>query len=205
MPKFSSEGNEMSNSETDPEGDEPESDETAQGKSLAPSYRADRLTRHGTPPAYLVASRFQGHIPPPDLLRDYETVLPGVANRLVVQMEANGSHRRYMDKATLFLRQGRSYLGLGAGLFVVLKFLDVSYRLVTAGHEVAGTVLGTVDLVALAAVFVGMGQTYKTNKTSEKATMPSSKKPDAEKENLEKENLENKDQVSESETSAAGK
>ncbi len=172
----------IGNDEADHSENDPENNEAAQGESLAPSYRADRLTRHSTPPAYLIASRFQGHIPPPDLLRDYEKVLPGVADRLVSQMEANGAHRRYMDKATLFLRQGRSYLG--TGLFVVLKFLDVSYNLVTAGHDVAGTVLGTVDLVALAAVFVGMGQTYKTNKSNEKAAMPVPKKPDSDKENL---------------------
>ena len=128
---------------------------------------------------------FKAIFPPPDLLRDYEKVLPGVAHRLVVQMEANGAHRRYMDKATLFLRQGRSYLGLGAGLFVVLKFLDVSYQLIVAGHEAAGTVLGTVDLVALAAVFVGMGQTYKTGKANENPASHISKKPIAEKENPE--------------------
>ena len=92
-------------------------------------------------------------------------------------MEANGHHRRFMDKATLLLRQGRSYLGLGAGLFIVLKFLDVSYKLVVAGHDIAGTVLGTVDLVALAAVFVGVGQTRKANKASEQQTAHTEKKP----------------------------
>ena len=155
-----------------------EADESAQAEDLPPPYHTDSLTRHGTqPPAYFVARRFQGNIPPPDLLQDYEKALPGLANRLVSQMEANGAHRRYMDKVTLLLRQGRSYLGLGAGLFVVLRFLDVSYRLVTAGHEVAGTVLGTVDLVALAAVFVGMGQTYKAGKSGENSSAQLPKTP----------------------------
>ncbi len=127
---------------------------------LAPDYQSDNLSSHDAldRKPYLVASRFQGNLPPPHLLQGYDDVVPGLANRLVIQMEKNGDHRRFMDTWSLFLRQGRSYLGLGAGLAVVITFLDVSYKLVMSGHDVAGTFLGTVDIVALAAVFVGVGR-----------------------------------------------
>jgi hypothetical protein len=39
-------------------------------------------------------------------------------------------------------------------LVVALAFLYASYRLIQDGHSLAGTVLATVDLTALVAVFV---------------------------------------------------
>jgi hypothetical protein len=48
----------------------------------------------------------------------------------------------------------RSYCGLVAGLAVVLAFGYWAFELVMSGHEVPGTLLGTVDLVGLAGVFV---------------------------------------------------
>jgi len=52
-------------------------------------------------------------------------------------------------------RIGRdTLLGLIAGLLIAISFLLASWDLVKNGHEVAGTVLGTIDLVALVTVFV---------------------------------------------------
>ena len=117
-------------------------------------------------------------MPPPNYVEEYDKILPGSADRLFVQMEANGAHRRFMDKATLMLRQGRSYLGLGAGLLIVLKFLDASYKLVMAGHGAEGAILGSVDLVALAAVFVGFGQARSADRQkSGQAAPPEQKAP----------------------------
>ncbi len=39
-------------------------------------------------------------------------------------------------------------------MVVALAFLGAAYRLIQDGHSLAGTVLGTVDLTALVAVFV---------------------------------------------------
>ncbi len=41
-----------------------------------------------------------------------------------------------------------------SGLIVALAFLGVSGWLISDGHELAGSILGTVDLVALVTVFV---------------------------------------------------
>ena len=52
-------------------------------------------------------------------------------------------------------RIGRdSFMGLIAGFLIAVLFLLASWDLVKSGHEVAGTILGTIDLVALVTVFV---------------------------------------------------
>ncbi len=46
------------------------------------------------------------------------------------------------------------YVGLISGFVIALAFLSVSAWLIQGGHEVGGTVLGTVDIVGLFTVFV---------------------------------------------------
>lgn len=48
----------------------------------------------------------------------------------------------------------RDSWGLVAGFVVAVLFLAVAAWLIDGGHAIAGVVLGTVDLVALTAVFV---------------------------------------------------
>lgn len=47
-----------------------------------------------------------------------------------------------------------SLLGIIAGFLIAIFFLVVSWDLVKNGKEIAGTILGTIDLVALVTVFV---------------------------------------------------
>jgi hypothetical protein len=42
-----------------------------------------------------------GERPVPDVLREYEEVAPGYADRLLAEMERNGEHRRKMDRDAL--------------------------------------------------------------------------------------------------------
>jgi hypothetical protein len=44
--------------------------------------------------------------------------------------------------------------GLWSGLIVCLAFLGVAGYLVALGHDIAGTFIGTVDLIALVSIFV---------------------------------------------------
>lgn len=46
------------------------------------------------------------------------------------------------------------WAGLVAGLLVVGSFLWASVHLITAGHSVSGTILGSVDMIGLVTVFV---------------------------------------------------
>ena len=59
-------------------------------------------------------------------------------------------HQMSMERAELRLE----WAGLISALTIALSFLAVSAGLIVGGHEVSGTLLGTVDLVALATVFV---------------------------------------------------
>lgn len=79
---------------------------------------------------------------------------------LAAYAAANDVTRAALDRA--LTRQYRlkrqkywlNVLGLITGLIVALSFLGVSAWLIDGDHTVAGTILGSVDLVALVTVFV---------------------------------------------------
>ena len=53
-----------------------------------------------------------------------------------------------------------------------MAFLYAAYDLTREGHDVAGIVLGTVDLVALVSIFV-LGKKFVSEKAKEKNVPPS--------------------------------
>jgi len=89
-------------------------------------------------------------IPNAGELKEYEVAVPGAAARLLQMAEAEQRHIHKLDDQQLSLaRRGQVF-----ALTISLAFLGVSGFLISGGHDVAGTVIGSVDLVALATVFI---------------------------------------------------
>lgn len=91
-----------------------------------------------------------GPLPDPETLAAYGRISPDLVDRIVAASEDERSHRHRMDRQ----HSRRASMGLAAGLLVAVLFLVVSAWLINDGHDVAGAVIGSVDLVALTAVFV---------------------------------------------------
>lgn len=107
------------------------------------------------------SEEFSGPLPHPRTLAEYDEALPGLAERLVTAWEEESRHRRSieleavgMDKKLVGNEVFLSRLGMASAFVLALVFLGAAVWLVLAGHEVAGTVLGSFDLVALASVFI---------------------------------------------------
>ncbi|MGH9092334.1 MAG: DUF2335 domain-containing protein [Acidimicrobiales bacterium] len=104
--------------------------------------------------AAVSASAYSGPLPSPDHLRGYEEVLPGAADRILAMAEKQSDHRQEIEKDAVKGGTRRSWYGLWLGFFISVLVLGLSGGLIVAGYGVEGTVLGSVDLVALASVFV---------------------------------------------------
>jgi len=88
------------------------------------------------------------------MLAGYEKVLPGAADRIVRMAEREQEEHLYRQRLTVENAVARSRDGQRFALAIALAVLLVSAVLILMGHEVAGTILGSVDLVSLAAVFI---------------------------------------------------
>lgn len=97
---------------------------------------------------------FSGPIPSPLLLKDYELVVPGSAERIISMAEKQAEHRQTLEKIVVEGDSGRADKGLKYGLIVALTGLAASVLLAVTGHESVAMIVGGLDLASLAGVFV---------------------------------------------------
>lgn len=102
----------------------------------------------------MVVAQVQSPVPPPFMLRDYNEILPGSAERMFKEAEAQAGHRRALESRVVKGSDRRANLGQFLGFGIAVLFGLGSWDLIKSGHEVAGVFLGTIDLVALVSVFV---------------------------------------------------
>lgn len=101
----------------------------------------------------LLKSR-SGPLPDPEDYAAYEHVLPGSAERILAMAEKQAEHRQAQedhergDEARAEARG--SYLGFGAVVVIAL----LAAFLAGQGYSTAAGVIGTADIVGLAAVFI---------------------------------------------------
>ena len=96
----------------------------------------------------------RGPLPEPSILSDYDKVLPGLADRIVVMAESEKDHRHQMQSRQLELSARRSLIGLISGLIVAISCIILAIWATYKGYYVAGTIIASIDIVALTAIFV---------------------------------------------------
>jgi len=102
----------------------------------------------------ITEASFRGPIPPPAILREYNEVIPDGANRILTMAETQSAHRIGLERRVIVGDDVRAYLGLGTAFIIAMFGLYLSYRVIMAGHDVAGAALGAVELASLVSVFV---------------------------------------------------
>ncbi|MEA5467583.1 DUF2335 domain-containing protein, partial [Spirulina sp. 06S082] len=105
---------------------------------------------------------FSGPLPPPEILKAYDIVIPGLATRIFDLTERQSNHRMELEKVVIFGDAKRSWTGLILGFVIACLFLGTSAYIIIQGHDLAGGVLASGGLVSLVSVFV-----YGTNKRSQ--------------------------------------
>ncbi|HEU0015868.1 MAG TPA: DUF2335 domain-containing protein [Longimicrobium sp.] len=93
---------------------------------------------------------FIGPLPSPISLAEYERLLPGMAGRLITSAEAEGEHRRALERRLVRL----SEWGLLCGTLVTLVTLLGGFRLLWAGKTLAGLTPVLTAILGLLAVLV---------------------------------------------------
>jgi uncharacterized membrane protein len=97
-------------------------------------------------------------LPSPEDLKKYDAASPGLGRQIIEMVQEEQRHIHSMDQAQISLsRRGQLF-----GFIIAISFLLVAGVLVGLGHSVAGTIIGSVDLVGLTTVFV-VGQRSQRN------------------------------------------
>lgn len=97
---------------------------------------------------------FSGPLPHPDILRDYEKILPGSADRILKMAEAQSEHRQNLEKTVLATNSRDSLLGIIAAFILGVIGLAGGIYAVLKGAVAAGTFVTTLSLSSLVGTFV---------------------------------------------------
>jgi len=102
----------------------------------------------------LVGQYFSGPLPPPELLRQYDEIVPGFAQTIVDQFVAQGDHRRELEKTVIFSDVTRANWGLIAGFTLALIGVVGSIYIMSTGKTTAGLTAFIVSLAPLVVAFL---------------------------------------------------
>jgi uncharacterized membrane protein len=109
-------------------------------------YPAERMQ----PVLHAALEAFSGPIPQPEVLRDYEHVLPGLAERIVRWTEDEASHRRAVERSLVYLSWG----GLWSALLLAFTTILGGMLLAWYGRNVVGMTGVMGALAGLVIVFL---------------------------------------------------
>lgn len=111
------------------------------------------------------ATQYSGPVPPPDVLRGFEQIVPGSAERILTMAEENGKHQREMERMTLSAAYTTIRLGQFFGLFIGLAALATCAYALYLGYEDTAIAIGGSTIVGLVAIFV-IGRFKKSNNSN---------------------------------------
>lgn len=97
---------------------------------------------------------FTGPIPPPVVLKDYESIVPGAAKIIIEMAEKQSNHRMELEKQVINSDISRSKQGLVFGFMVAMSGIIGSVVLGIYGNPVVSGILGFSTLGSLVGVFI---------------------------------------------------
>lgn len=108
-----------------------------------------------------------GPLPDPETLDSYNEIIPNGAERIMAMAEKQSDHRIAMESKVIYSQQNQSGRGQNYAFIIAITVLLAAFVCIFTGHDIAGTILGTVDLVSLVTVFI-LGKQYQKSNLEKK-------------------------------------
>lgn len=98
---------------------------------------------------------FIGPFPPPDVLKEYDRIVPGSARKIINMAHDQSTHRRNMEEFVITNNSKREDRAqwMAYSLAIILPLLATS-AVVWGGYQTFGSVLGGATVTGLVAVFI---------------------------------------------------
>ncbi len=103
-------------------------------------------------------SEFSGPIPPPSIIKGYEEVLPGAADRILSMAEEQAKHRQAMERKIVNTESRDSLLGIlfafSLGIGCIVAAIIVVIMVPQNSGAIAGSVFGVAGIGSIIATFI---------------------------------------------------
>lgn len=119
--------------------------------------------------AQYAAEAFSGPLPHPDILRKYNDVVPGAAERIIQMAENQSVHRKELEKKVIESDIARSKWGQILGFIIAIIGLIGAVVISIIGNAWAGGIIGLGTLGSLVGVFMYGSKERQVPKDNEAA------------------------------------
>jgi len=130
--------------------------------------------QHQMTQAVVQSQHFSGPLPHPAILEQFNKIVPGAAERIILMAENQAKHRQELEKIVIQsdIRDGR--LGLHYGLVIGVVGIIGATICIMGGHTAGGSILGGSSIASLAGAFIyGSRQRQNERETRLKAEIGS--------------------------------
>ncbi|MEK7586811.1 MAG: DUF2335 domain-containing protein [Patescibacteria group bacterium] len=97
---------------------------------------------------------FSGPLPHPEILKKFDEVVPGAAERIIKMAEDQSIHRKELEKKVINSDIARSKWGQILGFVISVIGLLAAALIAIYGNAVAGGIIGVGTLASLVSVFM---------------------------------------------------
>lgn len=105
-----------------------------------------------------IKSEFSGPIPPPSIIKDYEEILPGAADRIISMAERQATHRQEMERRMIEAEARDSFLGILFAFFLgggcIIAAIIMVSLVPQNGGAIAGALLGVTGVGSITSSFI---------------------------------------------------
>lgn len=120
--------------------------------------------------------RFQGPVPPPEVLAKYDEVVPGAGDRIFAMAERQAAHRQDLEKRVISSNMAAERLGTCLGFILAMTALVGGFYLIATGHSSVG-IVSIISSLAIPAGAFAYGKYQQKQERVEKL-QPFSEKPE---------------------------
>lgn len=100
------------------------------------------------------AEHYSGPLPPPQMLEQYNKVIPNGAERIMAMAEKQLDHRHELESVVIKRRASSERLGTHYAFILAIFFGIGAIYLLRLGYSIAGITVLIGEIVALAGVFI---------------------------------------------------
>lgn len=111
---------------------------------------------------------FSGPLPHPEILKKFDEVVPGAAERIIKMAEDQSAHRKDLEKKVIESDIARSKWGQVLGFLIAIIGLGVSALVSVYGNAIAGGIIGIGTLASLVGVFMYGAKTRSEERTEKR-------------------------------------
>jgi uncharacterized membrane protein len=124
-------------------------------------------------------TEISGPIPAPQILQQYNSIVPGAAERIIRMAEKQSDHRMYLERKVIDSGILKSYFGMIIATGIAVYGLYIAKEISINGNPWAAGIIAALDLGGLisVAIYNGLVQKKEREKRREtSSTTPASKK-----------------------------